>query len=103
MLVGTLLVDRRRSGHAEGDDDRATVLLNHVHRATAKSLKPGTVREMTVKDSPKPEQLSSSARADAPMSKRANIVSTTPIRSSLTVLGVCFFLATALDLFALTV
>jgi len=28
--------------------------------ATAKSLKPGTVREMTVKDSPKPEQLSSS-------------------------------------------
>jgi len=60
MPRGTLLVDRRRSGHAEGDDDRATVLLNHVHRATAKSLKPGTVREMTVKDSPKPEQLSSS-------------------------------------------
>ncbi len=67
-------------------------------------MKPGTVREMTVKDSPKPEQLSSSARAEAPMSKRANIVSTTPMRSALTGLaGVCFFLAMALRSFALTV
>src|ERR1019366_3629481 len=47
--------------------------------ATARSLKPGTVVDATSKVSLYPGQSASSARAAAPMSKRANMVSTTPI------------------------